>query len=276
MSRIAFLVGCPALMGTMMAQADLERVFSLSVVASYGAIVLAALLGLLASFTAFRSTQRGRGRVITVLLACYSNAGNIGLPVAAYALGDVTWIAPILIIQMAFLQPAALTILEASRGQAAGQGLLRVLSTPFRNPMTVGVLLGLAINLAGWTIPSILLEPLTLVGQTAVPLMLLAFGVSLRADPRPQPGPEQAESWFLALTKVAIQPLFAFGLAHLLGLPAETIHAVTVVACLPPAQNIFMIASRYDVRLLFARDTIFRATGLAVVTILAATALTHP
>jgi predicted permease len=272
MSSLAFNVASPALLCSMMATADLGHVFARSVLVSYAAIVVAGLVYLAVSRLWFRHDLADGA--IGTLLACYTNAGNLGLPVAAYALGDVTWMAPILLIQVGLLQPLALALLDfgtaARRGQPASGW--RLVTLPVRNPLTVGVLTGLAVNLLGWTIPIPLADPLGLVGNMAVPLMLVAFGVSLRLDPKPAGGTDRVESWSLVAIKTVLQPAVAFGLALAVGLDPAARQAVTVVACLPPAQNIFIMASRYDVRLAFSRDTIFRATAVSAVVILAVSA----
>lgn len=275
MSTLAFYVASPALMFTMVSTADLDRVFARSVLASYGAILVAALIYVLVSTALWHHDLSGR--VIGTFLSCYSNAGNLGIPVAAYALGDVTWMAPILLIQMVILQPFGLALLDSQKSRVSGEkpSVLSVVTLPFRNPLTVGVLLGLAVNLihsrVDWfALPGFVSQPIEMVGAVAVPLMLLACGVSLCLDPKPSKGPDMNESWFLVVVKIVLQPLAAYTLARLLGLDPVAVHAVTVVACLPPAQNIFVFASKYGVRMTFARDTIFRATLCSVAVILIA------
>ena len=48
---------------------------------------------------------------------------------------------------------------------------------------------------------------------------------------------------------------------------------MTVLAALPTAQNIFVLAMRYDRRVTLARDAIFLSTVLSVPAILAVAAL---
>jgi predicted permease len=168
-------------------------------------------------------------------------------------------------------------MLDAQQAKATGSkpSVLSLVTLPFRNPLTVGVLVGLAVNLihsrlSWFALPGFVSRPIEMVGATAVPLMLLAFGVSLCLDPKPSPGADRNESWFLVCVKIVLQPLAAYLLARALNLDPMAVHAVTVVACLPPAQNIFVFASKYCVRMTFARDTIFRATLCSVVVILIA------
>ncbi len=275
MSSLALYVASPALMFTTIDQADLARVFARSVVASYGAILVAAAIYLVASVHLHHDLG---GRTIGTLLACYSNAGNLGIPVAAYALGDVTWMAPILLIQMVVLQPLALGLLDAQEARRRGGRLsvAKLVTLPLRNPLTVGVLVGLVANLIhrqlDWfVLPGFVAQPVEMLGGVAVPLMLLAFGISLCLDPKPARGSDRAESWGLVLIKTLAQPVVAWLLAAwVLRLDPVAVRAVTVVACLPPAQNIFIFASKYGQRMVFARDTIFRATAVSVIVILVA------
>jgi len=269
MSKLALLVAMPALMFTIMEKADLSRVFARSFVANAGAIVAAALLYWLLAVTIFKRPPPER--TMGMLLSCYTNAGNLGLPVAVYALGDATWIAPVLLVQLAILQPAALTHLDYHRARETGGPVpvARLLTLPIRNPLTVACLGGLALNLANLRLPALIETPMEMLGAVAVPIMLLAFGISLRLEPRPTRNAETAESFVIVAIKVLIQPLSAYLLArYALHLPAASIRAVTVIAALPPAQNIYIFGMRYGFRELFARDVIFRATAVSAVVIL--------
>jgi predicted permease len=269
MSKLALLVAAPALMFTLMEKADLSRVFARSFIANAGAIVIAALVYTLLAVTIFK--RSAPERTMGILLSSYTNAGNLGLPVAVYALGDATWIAPVLLVQLAILQPLALTHLDYHRARETGGPvpLGKILSLPVRNPLTVGCVLGLVMNLVNLRLPALLETPMEMLGAVAVPVMLLAFGISLRLEPRPTRNAESAESYVIIAIKVLIQPLAAFLLArYALHLPAQSIRAVTVIAALPPAQNIYIFGMRYGFRELFARDVIFRATAVSAVVIL--------
>jgi predicted permease len=276
MSLLALWVASPALMFTTMVDADLGRVFSTAVLAAYGSIAAVGLVYLVLARLVWR--PRVPHGLIGLLLSCYSNAGNLGIPVAAYALHDVTWVVPILLIQVVVLQPTALAILDWYRAKERGARLSvgRLVSLPVRNPLTVGVLLGLGANLAHGAnprlvIPEFVVHPVQMLGAVTIPLMLLAFGVSLRLDPKPAKGGQAVESWVVVALKVVVQPLVAYTLAAwVLHLDPATVRAVTVVAGLPSAQNIFIFAARYDQRLVFARDTIFHATIVSVVTVIGA------
>lgn len=270
LSRTAFLVAAPVLLFTLVARADLRHVFSNTLVVSALAIVIVLIsyLGLARLALGRRSVPQ---QVVGALCSGYTNAGNLGLPIAAYVLGDMTWMAPILLIQIVLLQPTALAFLDATAGgDRSGRRWWYYLSLPIRNPLTVGTMAGLAVNLAHIPVPQWLWDPATMLGAVTVPAMLLAFGISLRLDPLPGRGPHAPELVLVTVLKVLVQPAVAFGLGHWFGLPPDQVLAVTVIAALPTAQNIFVIASRYRVGYRLSRDAIFISTMASVPVIIAA------
>ncbi|WP_420175466.1 AEC family transporter [Luteococcus sp. OSA5] len=274
LSKLSFFVGSPALLMTMMATADLKRIFAWNLLVSVLATVATGLLCLALLQWVLRD-ENGRPhtlghRVIATFTSCYVNAGNMGLPIAAYVLGDITWIAPLLLVQVAALQPLGLAFLdiEAARRQGVAASRLKNVTLPLRNPMTVGVLLGLAINLLGWTIPPVANEPLTMLAGLAVPTMLVAFGVSLRLGPLPGRGPLFNETLVLSGLKLFVQPMLALILGRLFGLDQTTLLAVMVLAGLPTAQNVFSHAVRYQTSVVLARDVVFITSIASIPTII--------
>jgi hypothetical protein len=139
------------------------------------------------------------------------------------------------------------------------------MARPLTNPLTVGSILGLVLALTGATLPGEVRDPLELVGGMAVPSMLLAYGVSLRAGPRPGHGTSVAEIGLITVLKEVVQPVTAYVVGRfVLDLDPPALLAVTVLAALPTAQNIFVHASRYGRGVVVARDSIFLTTVLSV------------
>ena len=272
LSRLAFTVASPALLFSLVSRADLSHLFSRTLLVSALAIALAAGAYLIAARVWFGGGDLP-GRVVGTLCAAYTNAGNLGLPIAAYVLGDMTWMAPIILIQVGVLQPTALALLDLGAARKDGVRLTwwRYASLPVRNPITLGTLAGLAVTLLGIEVPTLLWEPIEMIGQVAVPAMLLAFGISLRLDPLPGRGRHARELALAAPIKVLLHPAIAFALgAWVFGLSTADLLAVTVIAALPTAQNIYLIAGRYHVRTLLARDAIFISTIASIPVIVAA------
>jgi len=262
LSRLSFFVASPALMVTVLSGADVTNVLSPNLAASAGAVLVTAVLYIVAARLIWRRDLAGT--VIGTLSSVYVNAGNLGLPIAAYVLGDAALIAPTLLMQMLVLQPIALAVLDHAIS-SAGFSWGRALGQPFRNPLTVGSMIGLALAITGFKLPGAIEDPLELIGGMAVPAMLLAFGVSLRLGPRPGDGSSAGEIGYITALKVLVQPTCAYLIARFaLGLDGSGLLAVTVLSALPTAQNIFVHATRYGRAETVARDSIFVTTVLSV------------
>ena len=153
-----------------------------------------------------------------------------------------------------------------------GRRLLIRITGPFRNPLAVGSLVGLVLALTGISLPVAINAPLTLLGGMAVPCILLAYGISLRLGPRPGAGEPPIQVATLLSLKLIVQPIAAYLIgAYMAGLVGHDLLAVTVIAALPTAQNVFTFAMRYDRGVILARDTIFASTLLSVPVILSIT-----
>jgi malonate transporter and related proteins len=262
LSRIAFFVASPALLLTTVAEADTHGVLSRSLVATAVGVVVPAATYIGVAWWRWRRSVGER--VIGALASSYVNAGNLGLPVAAYVLGDAALVAPTLLMQLLVLQPVALAVLDADvRGHRPT--VRQVLVRPFTNPLTIGTLIGLLLSVTGWTLPPIVLDPIELIGAMAVPGMLLAYGIALRLGPGFGGEVPAAELALTSALKLGVQPLVAFAVAHLaLGLSGPALLAVVVCSSLPTAQNVFVHATRYDRSPTLARDTILVTTVGAV------------
>lgn len=268
LSALAFFVASPALLVTVLQESDLAAVFSGNLVTFAAAVVASAVP------TAVVAWLRGRrlgDAVVMLQCASYQNAGNLGLPIAAYVLGDPALVAPVLLLQLLVLQPLVLALLDADRSRRR-LSLLAVLARPLRNPITIGSVVGLLLAVSGTRLPQAVEDPLTLVAGMAVPSMLIAYGVALRLGPLPGRGVPPGELGLVVAMKMLVQPLAAYAVGRfLVGLDAESLLAVTVLSALPTAQNVFVIATRYDRSTLLARDAIFVST-LASVPVIAVVA----
>jgi len=273
LTGVSFFAGNPALLLVMMSTADIRRLFAWNLLVTVLATIVTGLVYLLLARLVWKPDPSQR--VIGCFCAAYVNAGNMGLPIAAYVLHDVTWIAPLLLVQVGVLQPLGLAMLDAevTRQEGRDLGFWRYLWLPFRNPMTIAVLTGLLLNLAHLAIPTVLKTPLSMLGGLAVPTMLVAFGVSLRLGPLPGKAGRTGELVGISLLKVGFHPLLALALARLMGLDHAATVAVVVLAGLPTAQNVFTHAVRYQTDIPLARDVVFITSIASIVTVAALASL---
>jgi predicted permease len=176
-----------------------------------------------------------------------------------------------MLFQLAILTPIALTILDLTDPAGKHVSIGRVLSIPFRNPVTVAAILGVVISAAGIELPSLVLDPLALVAQLAVPLMLIIFGMSLHGL-SVRPGlHDRVPTTIAVILKSAVQPLLAWVLAaFVFHLDTFSTFVVTACAILPTGQNVVLYSVRYGVGQGVAQSTAVFTTVLAVPLLLGA------
>ena len=285
LTRVCFFAATPALLVTTLSRADLTAVVSRTTAVA----VAAELVAIVSAWCLHRLVLRRSTAEATIgaLASGYVNAANLGIPVAVLVLGDAATIAPILLLQLLVLTPATFTVLDAVT-RRGNPSRLATLTLPLRNPLLWGVVAGTAANLGGVNLtewggghPA---QGLEMLGRVAVPLMMLALGMSLAGAPRPLRSPEPDASvrgagrrsglWLAVGWKLAVMPGLAVVVGLATGLSGAQLLTPVVTATLPTAQNVFMYASRYGVGKDLARDTVLLTTaGFVPVVLLAAAIL---
>lgn len=263
LSRLAFFVATPALLFTTVARADLHAIFSVVLVTNLVGLFVVQAAFLLVAVLIWRRTRSEA--TIGVLASSYVNAGNLGVPVAAYVLGDGALVAPIVLFQLLVMAPVAFAVLD-SDGQGSGRRVsLRTLATrPFRNPLTVASLLGLLVSALGLPLPELLMRPVDLVAAAAVPVALVAYGLSLSVGTKESITLRRDVVLAVAL-KVLVQPLVAYAVARwVLDLHGNALLAPTLLAALPTAQNVYVYAVHYRSSRTLARSAVLLSTLLSI------------
>lgn len=263
LSRLSFFVASPALLLETLSKAELRSVLAEPLlVAAVSAIITGGAFFLLVKFVLNRSLSEA---VLSAMSSSTANAANLGIPIAAYVLGDAALIAPVLVFQLAFYTPMYLMLLDSlTSGHRPTPG--RILLQIITNPMILGTVVGLVLAATRWQLPALLAEPLHLIAGAAIPSILIAFGMSLSAS-KPLSAVEGRRSDILLATgfKLVVHPLVAFLLGHFaLGLSGAALFAVVVAAALPTAQNVYVSAQRYQVGVTAAKDTVLATTVLAI------------
>jgi malonate transporter len=273
LNRVAFFVATPALLFTVLAHADARVLFSSFLLTSLGSVLLGAGLYLIIArlffHTGFAETVLGAAS------ASYVNANNIGLPVAIYVLGSARFVAPILLLQLLVLAPIILALLDVStRGRMSARGIL---TQPLRNPMIIASTAGVLVSITGVRLPDPVLAPLELLGGAAIPMVLLAFGLSLRGERLMRAGSGRRQVVVAAVIKVAVVPALAYLFGRFVfALEPVDLFGVVAISALPTAQNIYNFAARYDRGVTVTRDTVLITTLASVPVLLVIAALLGP
>jgi predicted permease len=260
---VAFSVASPALLFVTLAHADIHAVFSGALVVTAVSSSVACLLYLPVGLLRRRPSGE---TAVGSMASGYVNAGNLGIPIATYALGNAAAVAPVMLFQLTVLAPLFSTVLDVTSARADGERppLLRTLTAPMRNPIALASGAGLVVSATGLRPPDAILAPVELIGGLAVPAMLLAFGLSLRGAPRPGAGDGAPSLAAVLLLKNLVQPVLALAIGVVLGLEGHALLAVVVCAALPTAQNVFGYAVRFGQGVTLGRDAGLATTVASV------------
>jgi len=213
-----------ALMGTEIEPAALAAV-SMAAVVAYVAVGLLALL-----------TVRVLGLSIRTYLAplTFGNTGNLGLPLALFAFGETG-------LDLAVVVFAVMAVFSFTIGVwivAGGGSILKVV----REPIVAGTLLGALFLWQGWQTPRFLTNTLELIGQVAIPLMLITLGVALA---RLRPGRVWRDLG-LSIGKAAVSAGIAVGAGLWFELPPVPLAVLTLQVATPVAVTSYLLAAKYE------------------------------
>lgn len=261
-NRLSFFVASPCLMFAILAQEPMGAIFHSSIIVAFFSAVLVGVVFLILNRMFFH--MKAPDAIIGALNSLYLNSNNIGLPVATYILGDPTLVAPILLMQQALFTPVGLTALDVTtHGRVS---MKQILKQPLHQPLLIGTLLGIVVSLlSSWTgyfvVPDFIFDPISMIGDSAVPMILMAFGMSLHGTKPMQNAQDRKATITVAVLKNAIMPIIAFLLAYfVLGFRGPELYGCVVLAALPTGQNVYNYAARYNVGMTFARDGILLST----------------
>lgn len=276
LAKVVFTLSTPSLLITTIGSADLDLLLTTSALTTWVSTLLVAGVAVLV-FAALLRADRPT-TTIGALSSSYLNAGNLGIPVAVYVLGDALAVVPTMLLQLLLLAPVAFAVGDVRPGRRRRDAVIRAL----RSPLTIGALLGLALALVQWRPPAVLWEPLHALGATAAPLALLTLGMSMvRSAPAPgaarQPLDRRHWAGVLVATgfRTLIHPALTYLVADLVGVPHEARFAVVLMAALPTAQNVLVYAMQFDAGQRLARDAQVITTFASLPLMVAVVALLH-
>lgn len=163
----------------------------------------------------------------------FSNSGNLGLPLAVLAFGPDA-LAPAVVVF------AVTNLVHFSFGIWLLDRQARLLDA-WRSPSVLAAFAGVAVSLSGLGVWPPLMTAVRMVGDIAVPLMLLALGVRMAES--------RIGAIGFGLKGALLRPLAgtaaAWMAAHAFGLPEREQGLLLIYGALPPAVLNYMFAERY-------------------------------
>ena len=166
--------------------------------------------------------------------AMFVNAGNMGLPLALFAFGKAAIPAAVVLFFIENTLHFTLGIKIIDRKSS----IINVL----RIPMVVASLVGVAISLVQYNMPELIITPIRMIGEIAIPLLLFSLGVRLIDI--------DFNDWKIGIVGAICRPLVGI-FSVLLILPWLSLNEINsaqliIFAILPPAVLNFMVSEKYN------------------------------
>lgn len=249
-TRLTMSLSIPALIFTALMKTEIDP-------ASLTALVAAAILGYGILTAAIWVGLRLLGLEMRTYLAplIVGNTGNLGLPLAYFAFGDTG-------LGYAVIVFAVMAIWSFTFGVwvvAGGGSPLKAL----KEPLVWATMLGGLFLWQGWETPKFLTNTLELLGQIAIPLMLITLGVALaRLHPS-----ALGRASLLSLAKIAVTVAVAWGVGRVFGLAPEPFAVLVLQLATPVAVTSYMLAEKYGADAGSVAGLVVTSTLMSVVTI---------
>lgn len=261
LSRVAFYVFSPCLVFDSLTHSDLSGgLFAQIGVVSLGVTLLVALVAYLAG----RSLRLDRHTLATLVVAAtFGNAGNFGLAVNKFAFGDAALSRALIYYVFNSLAVYTLGVAIAAAGK---QPWRDVIKHGLLLPTTLAVAVALLMRLAGLATPPPVDKATSLLGQAAIPVMLMLLGLQL-ASIKTFPRGRLGLIGLAALSQLVLAPLATLGLASTMQLTGVTLQAVVIESAMPTAVITTILAVEYDLDATLVSGTVVLSTLLSPLTL---------
>ena len=262
-NRLSLYLLSPALIFASLAQSRIEATETLRIGAFMTLFVVA--IGFVTWLVALVLRLDGIDRAALMLCVMFMNAGNYGLPAARFAFGQEGFDRAVLffVVQAILAQTLAVYIAGAGHGDRLG-GLVQLL----RMPQVYAVLAALAVRLGGLRLDpegegilNDVFRGVDLVGDAAVPLLLIVLGLQLAETGRISEGPKVALATALRL---GLSVPLAIGLSYALNLDGLSTKLAIMLSSMPTAVNVTILAIEFNVRPRFVSSVVVVSTAASV------------
>ena len=227
-TRLGMSLATPCLVFVALMQSEIEP-------SSLGALSLAGFAAYaLVAVLMWGLVQIGRlDRQTFLAPLIFSNTGNLGLPLALFAYGDVGLGYAVVVFGVSAVIQFTFGIWLVSGG-----------GSPWRmiqEPLVPATLLGALFLVMDWETPQFLTNALDLIGQMAIPIMLITLGVAVA---RLTIG-SFAQPVLLAALKVVISAGSATAVGLWFGLEPVAFGVLVLQVATPVAVTSYMLAEKY-------------------------------
>lgn len=223
------------------------------------------------AFAFGRILQKNKTAVATLqaVAGSYSNVGYMGPALTLSALGEAAVVPTALIL--CFDNAMLFTVVPILMAMGMGnnsEGLLKVLyKRVLLHPFILATIAGISAAYIQLEVPQAIDQILTNLKNSAAPSALFTMGVVIAHQ---KASIKSLDVGVLLLIKMIIHPLLVYFILHWLGFNDPVwIQTAVLMAALPPALNVFVLAQHYGVYVQRASSIVLLGTLIAAISVTA-------
>ena len=264
-SRFVFIVAIPTLLFNSLAKIELPPDLNWQFLLSYYlALFIVFGLGMWLGDKRFGFLIQERG--VFGMGASYSNLLLVGLPIISAGLGEEAVLPLFMLISIHSAIQFFMVSVFAERGVDNGRSAISItfqtVKNLARNPIIIGLVLGLIFNLFSIPIPTAVDTTIEIISRAALPSALIVLGASLATY---KIAGHVSEVWTIIGLKMVVQPLLVWLLAFVVFDLNPLWGAVAVMSAgMPVGINAYMMAQKYQVCLESMSTAVLLSSILAI------------
>ncbi|MRG55363.1 AEC family transporter [Phyllobacterium sp. SYP-B3895] len=218
---------------------------------------------------AFARTRRIDESTIQGLAAAYGNIGYMGPALAILAFGAPAAVPVALIFcfdnTLHFVMAPLMMALSGNDKRSPRDLAAGVLKKIFGHPFIIATIFGVGAAITGLEPPVAVDRMIDFLARAAAPCALFAMGATLALRPlRRVP----KELYLIVPLKLVVQPVLIYCVLRLAGdFPPVWVYTAMLMAALPTATNVFVIAQQYGVWVERASSSVLATTLFSIVTL---------
>ena len=227
-TQFAMAIALPCLVFTALMKTEFQPYY-------FGNLLMAAILGYFSlatlAFFFVKIFKLGQRTYLMPLIS--GNTGNLGLPLCLFAFGDSGFGYAIIVFSVTSIVAFTIGVWVVAGGGSLKQFL--------KEPLVASTVFGLIFMWQGWETPSFLTSSLELIGQMAIPMMLITLGVAVArlkiTDVR--------KSFLISFCKIFFGITAAIMVSFIFDLPKVAIAVLILQFSMPIAVTSYLLAEKY-------------------------------
>ena len=227
-TKLAMTIAVPTLIFVSLMETDIEgsalSTMLFATVASYG--VLTALLWIIVKILK-------KDTSIWVSPLIFGNTGNLGLPLAFFAFGEIGLSYALIVLAVTSVWAFTFGVWLVAGGGSIWKAL--------KEPMVGATLLGALFLWQGWSTPTFLTNTLRLIADLGIPLMLITLGVAVaRLAPN-----RLGMAFLISVLKVTFCVAVAWIIGSIFNLEPIAFAVLVIQIGTPVAVTSYLVAAKY-------------------------------